>query len=78
MKTRTEITTEYAPCLLTKEGRWRPLTTARYRSELEAERYIEIWKKIPGAQGEKCQVKKRTVVVTIEEWQDITKKEAEQ
>lgn len=81
MKTNTEIYTEYVPCRKTKIGTWRPITTARYRSKLEAERRIERELSLPGAApSEDYKVMQRTVVVTLSAWANLPvedEKEAE-
>ena len=84
MKTRTNITTEYAPCGLTTRGKWLPLTVfspifgsaqAVCRSKEEAERALEEIKEAH-AKNPKIykglkdfKVMKCTVVVTISEWE---------
>lgn len=77
MKTRTNITTEYVPCGLTAQGKWRPITVARFRSLEAADRALEEHKKDCAAnprifQGcEAYKIMKRTVVTTISEWEDV-------
>lgn len=72
MKTRTEIYNEYAPCRKTATGIWRPITTARYRSKLEAERHMNQALDLPGAgPAEDYKVMQRTAVVVLSEWVDV-------
>lgn len=77
MKTRTNITTEYTPCGLTAQGKWRPLKAFGSKSLEEAERALEACKEAhakhpniyPGCKDFK--VMKRTVVTTISELEDV-------
>lgn len=85
MKTRTNITTEYAPCGLTTRGKWRPLTVfspifgsapAVCRSKEEAERTLEEIKETHDKNPKvykgckDFKVMKRTVVITISELEE--------
>ena len=70
-------TEEYAPHGLTAQGKWRPITLARFRSQEAAERCLEEHKKDCAANPfifkgcEAYKVMKRTVVTTIGEWEDV-------
>lgn len=76
MRSRTDISIEYAPCGLTAQGTWRRLNIFNFPSQETAERALEEYKEsfakirnsYPGYEAYK--VMKRTVVVTLGEWED--------
>ena len=77
MSARTKTRTEYAPMGLTKEGRWRPITSSRCSTPEAAgvalEGYKAIMEKLyKGKGGPKAyKVMKRTVTITMTEWEDL-------
>ena len=78
MKTKTNIGTEYTVCGKTPQGKWRPITTQLFGSQLEAERYLEKHEKARAEHPRyfkgcnECKVMKRTAIVTLGEWEDVT------
>ena len=77
MNSKTNIATEYTPCGLTAQGKWRPITLQRFRSQRAAEVHLEEHKKdceLNPRLFEGCKeykIMKRTVVTTIGEWEDV-------
>lgn len=85
MKSNTTIKTEYAPCGLTAQGKWRPISgLARFATQEHAEHYLEEHKKNCAAhpryfQGcEQYKIMKHTVITTITEWEDVQPEEDEE
>lgn len=72
MKTKTEITTQYAPFALTSSGKWRKLVPFFCRSQESAEKDLQLYKEHPFVDRYKdYKVMKRTAITTISEWEDI-------
>lgn len=85
MQSRTIIETEYAPCGLTKEGKWRSFAPSLrpYRNYERAKEELERCKKkvennpFYPKDCKEFRVMKRTVITTISEWEDVTPSEEE-
>ena len=78
MKSNTNIKTEYAPCGLTTQGRWRRIDPlAIFATQEHAEKALEEHKencaKHPNIfKGcKEYKVMKRTVITTLTEWEDV-------
>lgn len=72
MKTKTEITTQYAPFVQRRSGGWCKLQPFASHSKEEAERYIETHKSSNPYMGEaKYKIMRRTVIFSVGEWEDV-------
>lgn len=72
MKTRTKTEIQYAAFRQGQDGSWRKIQAFAARSKAEAEYYIEEWKRRACyPPHEKFKVMQRTVVTTINEWEDV-------
>jgi hypothetical protein len=76
MKTSTSIRTEYAPLALKPDGTWRQIHTAAHSAaiaEAKLKQYQQNAERTPlnYMRYEQYRIGQRTVITTVEEWQEV-------